>query len=90
MKGSKDTAEQSQSRVELLKQKLISTSQQVQEIVNSFQGVHQELVDLKQEFLQQQQQVTLAADDAKDTSDDSESRPGKQNKLQLSGFINLR
>lgn len=90
MKGSKDSAEQSQSRVEQLKQKLIGTSQQVQEIVNSFQGVHQELVDLKQEFLQQQQQVTPAADDDKDTSDDSESTPGKQDKLQLSGFINLR
>jgi len=52
--------------------------------------VHQELVDLKKEFLQQQQQAAVENEDDDNNLDNSPSVPGKQNKLQLSGFINLR
>lgn len=84
------TVEQNQNKVELLKQKLITTSEQVQEIVNNFQGVHQELVDLKLEYQQQQKQAQAEVDVDESNLDNSSNVPGKQNKLQISGFINLR
>jgi len=52
--------------------------------------VHQELVDLKQEFLVQQKQAVSENEDDDNSLENSPSVPGKQNKLQLSGFINLR
>jgi len=62
--------EQSLNQILTLEKKYHSTSQQVEDIIKNFEGVHKEMAEIKQEYIQQIQENSADHDNKEDQHDE--------------------
>lgn len=63
--------EQSLNQILTLEKKYTSTSQQVEDIIKNFEGVHKEMAEIKQEYIQQIQENSSDKESKEDSHDEA-------------------